>query len=97
MIDTVIGETALVLGATIGAEVISGQGMDDLGMNLQEMLGGLMLRVLPEGWYIPGMGVASAVAITILIGLLADLIGSSRRMLEDTLLRVRRLELRERD
>ena len=32
---------------------------------------------------------------TILIGLLADLIGSSRRMLEDTLLRVRRLELRD--
>ena len=31
---------------------------------------------------------------TILIGLLADLIGSSRRMIEDTLLRVRRLELR---
>lgn len=34
---------------------------------------------------------------TILIGLLADLIGSSRRMLEDTLLRIRRLELRDRD
>lgn len=34
---------------------------------------------------------------TILIGLLADLIGSSRRMIEDTLLRVRRLELGSRD
>lgn len=34
---------------------------------------------------------------TILIGLLADLIGSSRRMIEDTLLRVRRLELGHRD
>lgn len=34
---------------------------------------------------------------TILIGLLADLIGSSRRMIEDTLLRVRRLELDNRD
>lgn len=34
---------------------------------------------------------------TILIGLLADLIGSSRRLLEDTLLRVRRLELGHRD
>lgn len=34
---------------------------------------------------------------TVLIGLLADLIGSSRRMLEDTLLRVRRLELGNRD
>ncbi len=34
---------------------------------------------------------------TMLIGLLADLIGSSRRMLEDTLLRVRRIELGSRD
>jgi glycosyltransferase involved in cell wall biosynthesis len=34
---------------------------------------------------------------TILIGLLADLIGSSRRMIEDTLLRLRRLELGDRD
>ena len=34
---------------------------------------------------------------TVLIGLLADLIGSSRRMLEDTLLRLRRLELGARD
>lgn len=33
---------------------------------------------------------------TIMVGLLADLIGSSRRMLEDTLLRVRRLELGDR-
>ncbi len=34
---------------------------------------------------------------TILIGMVADLIGASRRMLEDALLRIRRLELRERD
>ena len=34
---------------------------------------------------------------TTLIGLLADLIGSSRRMLEDTLLRLRRLELGNRE
>jgi len=34
---------------------------------------------------------------TIMVGLLADLIGSSRRMLEDALLRVRRLELSSRD
>ncbi len=31
--------------------------------------------------------------ITVLIGLLADLIGSSRRMIEDALLRIRRIEL----
>jgi glycosyltransferase involved in cell wall biosynthesis len=34
---------------------------------------------------------------TMMVGLLADLIGSSRRMLEDALLRVRRLELGNRD
>jgi len=34
---------------------------------------------------------------TIMAGLLADLIGSSRRMLEDALLRIRRLELSDRD
>jgi glycosyltransferase involved in cell wall biosynthesis len=34
---------------------------------------------------------------TVLIGLLADLIGSSRRMIEDTLLRLRRLELGNHD
>ncbi len=32
---------------------------------------------------------------TILTGLLADLVGSSRRMLEDTMLRIRRLELKD--
>jgi len=32
---------------------------------------------------------------TVLIGMVADLIGSSRRLIEDTLLRVRRLELGE--
>jgi len=40
----------------------------------EQILGGMMLRVLPEGWYIPGMGVVSGVAITILIGLLTHVI-----------------------
>jgi len=34
---------------------------------------------------------------TVLIGLMADLIGASRRMLEDAMLRIRRLELKEHD
>lgn len=34
---------------------------------------------------------------TVLIGLVADLLGSSRRMLEDALLRIRRMELEERE
>ncbi len=45
-----------------------------MAMGAEQMLGGLMLRILPDGWYVPGMGVASAVAITILIGLLTHII-----------------------
>ncbi len=40
----------------------------------EEILGGMLMRFLPEGWYIPGMGVVSAVAMTILIGLLTHVI-----------------------
>ena len=40
----------------------------------EQILGGLLLRILPAGWYIPGMGVASALAITILIGLLTHVL-----------------------
>lgn len=40
----------------------------------EQILGGMLLRVLPEGWYIPGMGVVSGVAITILVGLLTHVI-----------------------
>jgi len=40
----------------------------------EQFLGGLLMRILPEGWYIPGMGVVSAVAMTILIGLLTHVI-----------------------
>jgi len=40
----------------------------------EQMLGGFLLRVLPSGWYIPGMGVASALAITVLIGLLTHVL-----------------------
>lgn len=40
----------------------------------ERLLGGLIIRFLPEGWYIPGMGMVSALAITILIGLLTHII-----------------------
>jgi len=40
----------------------------------EQVLGGLLMKFLPEGWYIPGMGLVSAVAITILIGLLTHVI-----------------------
>ena len=40
----------------------------------EQFLGGVLMRVLPEGWYIPGMGLVSALAMTILIGLLTHVI-----------------------
>ncbi|MCU0988104.1 MAG: DUF502 domain-containing protein [Xanthomonadales bacterium] len=40
----------------------------------EQFLGGVLLRILPQGWYIPGMGVVSAVAMTMLIGLLTHVI-----------------------
>jgi len=40
----------------------------------EQILGSLLMSFLPAGWYIPGMGVISAVAITILIGLLTHII-----------------------
>ncbi|MFC1695149.1 DUF502 domain-containing protein [Pseudomonadota bacterium] len=45
-----------------------------LAREAEQMLGGLLQSFLPEGWYIPGMGVISAVAITILVGLLTHVI-----------------------
>jgi uncharacterized membrane protein len=45
-----------------------------LARGAERFLGGLLLQVLPEGWYVPGMGVLSALAITILIGLLTHII-----------------------
>ena len=40
----------------------------------EQILGGLLMRFLPDGWYIPGMGVVSGVAMTILVGLLTHVI-----------------------
>ena len=40
----------------------------------EEILGGLLIMFLPEGWYIPGMGLVSALAMTILVGLLTHVI-----------------------
>ncbi|MFC1719944.1 DUF502 domain-containing protein [Pseudomonadota bacterium] len=45
-----------------------------LAREAEQLLGGLLKAFLPEGWYIPGMGVVSAMAITILIGLLTHII-----------------------
>jgi uncharacterized membrane protein len=40
----------------------------------ERFLGGLLILILPEGWYLPGLGVVSAIAITILIGLLTHIL-----------------------
>jgi uncharacterized membrane protein len=40
----------------------------------EQVLGGLLTKFLPAGWYVPGMGLVSAVAITVLIGLLTHVI-----------------------
>ncbi len=40
----------------------------------ERFLGGLLVRLLPEGWYVPGMGLVSALAITVLVGLLTHVI-----------------------
>jgi len=45
-----------------------------LAREAEQILGGLLQSFLPEGWYVPGMGVISAVAITILVGLLTHVI-----------------------
>lgn len=62
-----------------------------------------LLHYLSDGGdgHIQSLILAAVLALagfqTIMVGLLADLIGSSRRILEDALLRVRRLELSDRD
>jgi uncharacterized membrane protein len=45
-----------------------------LAMGAERLLRGVLVNFLPEGWYVPGMGVVSAVAITILIGMLSHVI-----------------------
>ncbi len=40
----------------------------------ERLLGGLLLRFLPQGWYLPGMGLVAGLAITMLIGLLSHVL-----------------------
>lgn len=80
---TIIGLVLLAGGMTIGGRFLYFYLSDGGEGHIQSLI---LAAVL-----------ALAGVQTVLIGLLADLIGSSRRMLEDTLLRVRRLELGNRD
>jgi uncharacterized membrane protein len=45
-----------------------------LAGSAERLLGGLLLRFLPHGWYIPGMGLVAGLAITMLIGLLSHVL-----------------------
>jgi len=45
-----------------------------LARGAEQLLGGLLVRFLPTGWYVPGMGVVAALALTILIGLLSHVL-----------------------
>ncbi|MEJ2385292.1 MAG: DUF502 domain-containing protein, partial [Xanthomonadales bacterium] len=40
----------------------------------ERFLGQILVQLLPEGWYVPGMGLVSALAITVLVGLLTHVI-----------------------
>jgi len=40
----------------------------------ERLLGGLLSRVLPDGWYVPGLGLLSALAIIVLVGLLSHIL-----------------------
>jgi uncharacterized membrane protein len=41
-----------------------------MAVSAERFLGGLLSRVLPEGWYLPGLGLLSAVVLTTLVGML---------------------------
>jgi len=45
-----------------------------LAKGAEQLLGGILIRILPAGWYVPGMGLLSGLAITILVGLLTHVI-----------------------
>jgi uncharacterized membrane protein len=40
----------------------------------ERWLGGFLVRFLPEGWYLPGMGLVSGIVITMMIGLLSHVL-----------------------
>jgi uncharacterized membrane protein len=45
-----------------------------LASGAEQLLGGLLLRFLPAGWYVPGMGLVAGLVITVLIGLLSHVL-----------------------
>ncbi len=45
-----------------------------LAKGAEQLLGGLLERFLPSGWYVPGMGLIAALSITLLVGLLSHVL-----------------------
>ena len=45
-----------------------------LAKGAEQLLGGLLFRFLPQGWYVPGMGLVAAMATTVLVGLLSQVL-----------------------
>ena len=45
-----------------------------LAAGAERLLGDILLRFLPTGWYLPGMGLVAGLAITLLIGLLSHVL-----------------------
>ena len=40
----------------------------------ERLLGSLLNRIMPEGWYLPGLGLASALVLIVLVGLLSHIL-----------------------
>jgi uncharacterized membrane protein len=45
-----------------------------LARTSEQLLGTLLARFLPSGWYVPGMGLVAALSITLLVGLLSHVL-----------------------
>lgn len=43
-----------------------------IGNALEDLIGGVLRRLLPYDWYMPGMGLATGLALTLALGLLAN-------------------------
>lgn len=45
-----------------------------LAASAERLLGGVLVQLLPDGWYVPGMGLVSTMALIMLVGLLSHVI-----------------------
>jgi uncharacterized membrane protein len=40
----------------------------------ERLLGGLLSRVLPQGWYVPGLGLIAAIVLIVIVGILSHIL-----------------------